>query len=272
MKINYSRLITIPTAEFNVNQVQDLTPKYPQDTVSYFVECRNILSGIKNVNVVGAGLTVTNIYFDGTFDSSGVLSPNTSGTVFSFTVTGGADNTSYIVTALITDTSDNQITKTFTLYVSSSNMICSNPPMVMGPPGPAGPQGIQGPKGDDGVAGPEGVQGPIGPQGETGVSIDSITINKDMTFSYTMSDGSVKNSPTGILKDQNNFLISPDSLNTLPSDLTTNGNVCIAPDSYVTGKKSLPTGLYLNSNVVMTDGSTYYINTQNNGGVLCTAA
>lgn len=271
MDINHSRLVTIPSAEFNINQVQYLKPKYPQDTVAYFVECRNILSGIKSVQIEAGGLEVSNVYFDGTFDSSGTLSPTSNGTIFSFSIGGGADNTSYIISALITDTAGNQITETFNLYISSSQLICSNPPLVLGPQGPQGIQGPIGPIGPEGEPGPQGVPGVAGVQGQTGVSIDAITISKDMTFTYTMSDGSTKTSPSGIYRDLNNFLISPDSVATVPDDFTTNGSIYIAPDAYVTGQKTLPTGLSLNSNIVLTDGTTYFINTQNNGGVLCAA-
>ncbi|WP_283093361.1 phage fiber-tail adaptor protein [Acetobacter persici] len=273
MEINYSRLITIPTAEFNVNQIQYLKPKYPQDTVAYFVDCRNILSGIKDVNVVGLGLTVSNVYFDGTFNSSGVLSPTSTGTVFSFSVSGGADNTSYLVTAQITDTAGNQITETFNLYVSSSCLISSNPPMILGPQGPAGPQGIQGEQGIQGDAGPEGIQGPQGEQGHTGVSVVGVTVNKDMTFNFSMSDGSTKTSATtGLIKDQNGYLYAPDNALSVPADFTTNGSIYIAPSDYITGTKQLPSGLSLNSNIVLTDGTSFYVNTTNNGGVLCAAS
>lgn len=271
MDINYSRLLTIPTAEYNTNQIYYLKPKFPNDTVSYYVNCRNIVSGITGLDVEGPGVSITDQFFDGSFTANGVLSTNTNGTVFSFTVSGGADNTSYIITAVVNDINGDQFTLKMVLYISSSQMICSSPPLVLGPQGPQGIQGPIGPQGVQGETGTQGIQGPVGPDGKTGVSIDSITISKDMTFTYSMSDGSTKTSPSGIYRDLNNFLIAPDNVGTVPDDFTTNGSIYIAPDDYVTGQKPLPSGLLLNSNVVITDGTTYFINTQNNGGVLCAA-
>lgn len=150
----------------------------------------------------------------------------------------------------------------------------------MGPQGPVGPQGVQGIQGPQGITGSTGPQGPIGPQGiqgiqgpvgETGIGIDSITVNEDMTITYIMSDGSTKTTSSGFYKDTNGYIFVPDNIGTLPSDLVLNGSIYTAPDSYSSGQKSLPTGLSLNGNIVMTDGTTYFKNTINNCGILCAA-
>lgn len=150
----------------------------------------------------------------------------------------------------------------------------------MGPQGPVGPQGVQGIQGPQGPVGSTGPQGPIGPQGiqgiqgpvgETGVGINSIIANQDMTITYIMTDGSTKNTPSGFYKDNNGYLFVPDNIETLPDDLILNGSVYTVPDSYLSGQKQLPSGLSLNGNIVITDGTTYFKNTINNSGILCAA-
>ncbi len=116
------------------------------------------------------------------------------------------------------------------------------------------------------IKGDRGIQGS---KGEQGKGIKSIAVNPDLTFSITMDDGSVQNILTGIYKDENNYLISPRNFFELPCDFFVNGNLCMASDDYVNGCKQMPDGLSLNGNIVLTDGSVYYKNTINNGGVLC---
>ena len=106
--------------------------------------------------------------------------------------------------------------------------------------------------------------------GPTGTSIKSITVNDDLTFTFLMSDGSTIISKSNIYVNDEGYLISPSETGTLPDDFTTNGGIYIAPADYVSGTKQLPTGLYLNGDVVMTDGTVYFINTVNNNNVLCT--
>lgn len=76
---------------------------------------------------------------------------------------------------------------------------------------------------------------------------------------------------TGYCIDACGYLFKPETIGELPDDLVLNGNIYTAPDAYLNGTKQLPTGLSLNSNIVMTDGSVYFPTTNNNNGVLCAA-
>lgn len=63
----------------------------------------------------------------------------------------------------------------------------------------------------------------------------------------------------------------PSVTGTVPSDFTVNGNVYVAPASYVSNPSSLPAGLSVDAGtgIVLTDGSVFFPNTINNIGVLC---
>lgn len=262
MDINYSRLLTIPSAEYNTNQVYYIKPKFPNDTVTYYVDCRNILPGIKSVDVVGQGLSITGIYFDGTFTSTGVLSSQTSGTIFSFTASGGADNTTYPITAVVTDINGDQFTILMNLYVSSSQLISSNPPMVLGPQGPQGIQGIQGEQGPQGEIGPQGLPG------TKGISLSEFIVTNGLDISAVYSDGSTQQVKTNLTVDSTGSVYFSGSASQLPTDLDIDGNVYIATSDYINGTKKLPSGLSINGNVIMTDGTVNYMNTINNVGIL----
>lgn len=112
---------------------------------------------------------------------------------------------------------------------------------------------------------------PEGASGDEAASITKIDINPDMTFTFTMSDGTQSTSESDIYIDGNGILRYGESIGTLPSDLVLNGDVYTAPQAYLNGTETLPAGLYLNSNIVMTDGTVYFPKTINNLGVLCAA-
>ena len=63
----------------------------------------------------------------------------------------------------------------------------------------------------------------------------------------------------------------PGTTGTIPSDFTVNGNVYVAPASYVSNPSALPAGLSVDTDtgIVLTDGSVFFPNTINNIGVLC---
>ncbi|MGF1275579.1 hypothetical protein [Acetobacter pasteurianus] len=63
----------------------------------------------------------------------------------------------------------------------------------------------------------------------------------------------------------------PSATGTVPSDFAVNGNVYVAPASYISNPTSLPSGLSLDADtgIVLTDGSVFFPNTINNIGVLC---
>lgn len=63
----------------------------------------------------------------------------------------------------------------------------------------------------------------------------------------------------------------PSVTGTVPSDFTVNGNVYVAPASYVSNPSALPAGLSVDADtgIVLTDGSVFFPNTINNVGVLC---
>ncbi|MBS1056106.1 hypothetical protein [Gluconobacter kondonii] len=72
----------------------------------------------------------------------------------------------------------------------------------------------------------------------------------------------------------NGFDIGPDGMlrkitepvGTLPEDFTINNGI------YMLGTSPPPAGLSSNHGIIMTDGSVYYPNTIDNGGVLCATA
>lgn len=101
--------------------------------------------------------------------------------------------------------------------------------------------------------------------------IKNINLNNDLTLEVIYNDNSTSNFDLSLQKDTNGYIFVPDNIGTLPSDLVLNGSIYTAPDSYSSGQKSLPTGLSLNGNIVMTDGTTYFKNTINNSGILCAA-
>lgn len=63
----------------------------------------------------------------------------------------------------------------------------------------------------------------------------------------------------------------PTVAGTIPSDFTVNGNVYVAPASYISNPGSLPAGLSVDADtgIILTDGSVFFPNTINNIGVLC---
>ncbi|GCD48770.1 hypothetical protein BJI49_06625 [Acetobacter pasteurianus] len=63
----------------------------------------------------------------------------------------------------------------------------------------------------------------------------------------------------------------PSVTGTIPADFTVNGNVYVAPASYISNPSSLPAGLSVDADtgIVLTDGSVFFPNTINNVGVLC---
>lgn len=63
----------------------------------------------------------------------------------------------------------------------------------------------------------------------------------------------------------------PTVTGTIPADFTVNGNVYVAPATYVSNPSSLPAGLSVDADtgIVLTDGSVFFPNTINNVGVLC---
>ena len=118
---------------------------------------------------------------------------------------------------------------------------------------------------DDGIV---VIMGSTGPQGN---GIYSVSIDKDFSLVITMSDGTVQKIDIGIVKDKNGQLMAIENSSFLPDDFSINGSLYIASSDYVNGNKTMPNGLSLNGNIVLTDGSVFYKNTWNNGGVLCAA-
>lgn len=114
------------------------------------------------------------------------------------------------------------------------------------------------------------VMGGQGPPGKNDTNLINISITPSGIL-CTMSDGSSLNViPEGIYI-QDGIIIAPKNIGVLPNDLILNGNIYAVPSDYLDGTKQLPTGLSLNSNVVMTDGSVFFPKTINNNGVLCAA-
>lgn len=143
---------------------------------------------------------------------------------------------------------------------------------------PIRPEGVMNIPGDGtvvimGTAGAPGVKGDKGDQGDKGdspVYIKTLSIT-DGGVSCSMSDGSTIKADIEGIYVQDGLVIVPDKTGVLPDDFILNGNIYTAPNTYVNGTKQLPTGLSLNSNVVMTDGSVFFPKTINNNGVLCAA-
>lgn len=113
-------------------------------------------------------------------------------------------------------------------------------------------------------------QGNAGENGQDGTRIEDISITPT-GFNFKTSDGkSLEVVPEGIYIENDN-LVAPNNIGELPDDLLLNGNIYTVTDTYLNGTKQLPTGLSLNSNIIMTDGSVFFPKTINNNGVLCAA-
>lgn len=116
----------------------------------------------------------------------------------------------------------------------------------------------------------DGIVVVMGATGVRGNGIRSIAVDKDTNLEFSMDDGSVINVDTGLFRDSNGQIVAMNQVASLPDDFSINGSVFIAPNSYVNGGKSMPKGLSLDGNIVLTDGTVYYKHSINNGGVLCT--
>lgn len=112
---------------------------------------------------------------------------------------------------------------------------------------------------------------PKGEKGQQGISVESVIMNDDLTFSFMMSNGSIEKVYSGLYRNKDGVVIAPEKVSEIPNDFSLNGNLYIASDDYLNGSKKMPEGLSLNGNIVLTDGSVYYKNSWNNGGVLCVA-
>lgn len=68
--------------------------------------------------------------------------------------------------------------------------------------------------------------------------------------------------------DHSNAVLQVPAAGELPADVTLNGDI------YIAGTLPLPAGLSADpvTGIILTDGTAYYPNTTNNGGVLCAAA
>ncbi|EHD14076.1 hypothetical protein CIN_09400 [Commensalibacter intestini A911] len=105
---------------------------------------------------------------------------------------------------------------------------------------------------------------------QEGARIEDISITPT-GFNFKTTDGkSLDVVPEGIYIENGNMVV-PEKIGKLPDDFVLNGNIYIAPDAYLTGTKTLPQGLSLNSNIVMTNGSVFFPKTINNNGLLCAA-
>lgn len=143
--------LTLPRNYNDFDQIIELKPKYASDTISYSIDFRNIISEITSCSVSCPDLSISQTSYQDT--------------VVTFYVSGGTDQTTYIIDIIVSDDSGNKLKQKFNLYIIDSNIISTNPPLVKGP---AGPQGIQGPIGPQGSTGIQGVPGPLGPQGPQG--------------------------------------------------------------------------------------------------------
>ncbi len=115
----------------------------------------------------------------------------------------------------------------------------------------------------------DGIVVVMGSTGVRGNGIRSIAMGNDANLEFQMDDGTVISVDTGLFKDNNGQIVAMDQVASLPDDFSVNGSVFLAPDSYVNGGKSMPKGLSLDGNIVLTDGSVHYRHSMNNGGVLC---
>lgn len=125
--------------------------------------------------------------------------------------------------------------------------------------------------GKPGIDGKDGINGKDGKDGKDGNNLDisSLKFNKDSTITLNYLNGDSKNIDSNIyINNEGNIFVAEDIFD-IPDDFTINGSLFIASDSYVNGEKPLPSGLFLNGNIVLTDGSTHYKNTWNNNGILC---
>lgn len=115
----------------------------------------------------------------------------------------------------------------------------------------------------------DGIVVVMGATGVRGNGIRSIAMGNDANLEFSMDDGTVISVDTGLFRDDNGQIVAMDQVASLPDDFSVNGSVFLAPDSYVNGGKSMPKGLSLDGNIVLTDGSVHYRHSMNNGGVLC---
>ena len=115
----------------------------------------------------------------------------------------------------------------------------------------------------------DGIVVVMGATGVRGNGIRSIAMGNDANLEFSMDDGTVISVDTGLFRDDNGQIVAIDQVASLPDDFSVNGSVFLAPDSYVNGGKSMPKGLSLDGNIVLTDGSVHYRHSMNNGGVLC---
>ena len=115
----------------------------------------------------------------------------------------------------------------------------------------------------------DGIVVVMGATGVRGNGIRSIAMGNDANLEFSMDDGTVISVDTGLFRDDNGQIVAIDQVASLPDDFSVNGSVFLAPDSYVNGGKSMPKGLFLDGNIVLTDGSVHYRHSMNNGGVLC---
>lgn len=115
----------------------------------------------------------------------------------------------------------------------------------------------------------DGIVVVMGATGVRGNGIRSIAMGNDASLEFSMDDGTVISVDTGLFRDDNGQIVAIDQVASLPDDFSVNGSVFLAPDSYVNGGKSMPKGLSLDGNIVLTDGSVHYRHSMNNGGVLC---
>ncbi|MBI0180223.1 hypothetical protein [Commensalibacter sp. W8163] len=115
----------------------------------------------------------------------------------------------------------------------------------------------------------DGIVVVMGATGVRGNGIRSIAMGNDANLEFSMDDGTVISVDTGLFRDDNGQIVDMDQVASLPDDFSVNGSVFLAPDSYVNGGKSMPKGLSLDGNIVLTDGSVHYRHSMNNGGVLC---
>lgn len=115
----------------------------------------------------------------------------------------------------------------------------------------------------------DGIVVVMGATGVRGNGIRSIAMGNDANIEFSMDDGTVISVDTGLFRDDNGQIVAIDQVASLPDDFSINGSVFLAPDIYVNGGKSMPKGLSLDGNIVLTDGSVHYRHSMNNGGVLC---
>ncbi|MBF0892754.1 collagen-like protein [Gluconobacter sp. LMG 1744] len=156
MIINNARTTVLPRL-LGIDPVAiTLRSKEPSDSVTYSIECKNIIA---------PGSTITAVAVSGSSNEVTVGQASLSGSVFQFEVSGGLLNSAYLLPAKITDSDGNIFTVNLNIQILPTGIISSNPPLALGPQGPVGPVG---PEGIQGPIGPQGIAGPVGPQGVRG--------------------------------------------------------------------------------------------------------